>query len=454
MPLDNSSANEQSFIKNPHRTLVLLAFPVLVSLIAEPLTGLIDTAFVAQLGSEPLAALGVGAAALSSIFWAFNFLGIGTQTEVAQAFGRKAKRQAMDIGSLALVLALGGGLALIIVCFPALSTIARLMGAQDAVYDHAVAYMRLRLLGAPAILVTIAAFGILRGLQDMRSPLIIAVCVNALNILLDYLLIFGLGPIPAWGVRGAALASSISQWIGALGVVWIVYHQLGLSRRLYAKHIVKLLRIGRDLFLRTGFLTLFLLLTTRAATQMGPEAGAAHQAIRQFFIFAALFLDAFAVAGQSLVAYFKGANQFPVVKQVAWIVCLWSMITGTLLGVGMWLGKAFFIKWLVPDAAVSVFLVSWLVSASFQPLNALAFATDGIHWGTGDFGYLRNVMILVTLAGSAAVFRIGNPQPESLVKIWMITGVWVGLRAVFGLIRIWPGYGYYRKRERIRSVNN
>jgi MATE family multidrug resistance protein len=446
-----SSANEQAFRQQPHRTLILLAFPVLLSLIAEPLTGLIDTAFVAQLGSEPLAALGVGTAALSSIFWVFNFLGIGTQTEVAQALGRHENQKAADIGSLAILLALGGGMVLIVVCFPALPLISQLMGAQDAVHGHALAYMQLRLLGAPAVLVTIAAFGILRGLQDMRSPLIIAVGVNALNILLDYLLIFGAGPIPAWGVRGAALASSISQWLGAMCVLWMVHRQLGLSCRLHARDMLKLLRIGRDLFIRTGVLTAFLLLTTRAATQMGPEAGAAHQAIRQFFIFAALFLDAFAVAGQSLVAYFKGAEQFIVVKQVAWIVCLWSLLTGILLAAGMWAGRSFFVQWLVPDTAASVFLMSWLVSACFQPLNALAFATDGIHWGTGDFAYLRNMMLLATLAGGVAILSLKEMQPDNLVKIWMITGAWVGLRAVFGVIRIWPGYGYYRSGERVIS---
>ena len=177
-----------------------MSLPVLLSLVAEPLTGLVDTAFVARLGAESLAALGVGTVTLSGIFWAFNFLGIGTQTEVAQAHGRQEFNVAKEVGGSALVLAALIGLLLVIFGLPFVPHVSRVMGATGAVYDLSVQYMQIRLFGAPAVLLTIAAFGIFRGMQDMRTPFYVAIIINTLNSILDPLLIFGYGPFPRRGV--------------------------------------------------------------------------------------------------------------------------------------------------------------------------------------------------------------------------------------------------------------
>ena len=200
----------------------MLSFPVLLSLIAEPLTGLVDTAFVAGLGSTELAALGVGTAGLSSVFWIFNFLAIGTQTEVSRAYGRTQPEDATRITSLALTIGVGLGLALIVIFLPLAGAVSELLGAEGNVRDLAVDYINVRLFGAPAVLITMVGFGALRGLQDMRTPLIIAVSVNVANIALDGPLIYGLGPIPALGVGGAALASTLAQWAGAIWLLIIL----------------------------------------------------------------------------------------------------------------------------------------------------------------------------------------------------------------------------------------
>ena len=198
----------------PNRTLLSMVWPVLVAQATEPLVGVADTAFVSRLGADALAALGVGTATLTSAFWLFNFLGIGSQTKTAQAVGADHIAQARDIAAITLVLAaaLGGGLMLVLL--PFLRMITGLMGATGDMFDLAMSYMMIRLLGAPAVLIAMAGFGVLRGLQDMQTPFRIAVTINLLNIALDGLLIFGLGPIPGWGVTGAAIASAVSQWVG------------------------------------------------------------------------------------------------------------------------------------------------------------------------------------------------------------------------------------------------
>ena len=429
------------FLVRPHRTLLSLMLPVLLSLVAEPLTGLVDTAFVARLGAAPLAALGVGTMVLSSVFWIFNFLGIGTQTELSHALGRQDHSLAARMGSMAFGMGLVCGSLLAVLGIFASAPVARVMGATADVHRMASDYIQIRLIGAPAVLAMIAAFGCLRGLQDMRTPLWIAVGVNALNIFLDAVLIFGWGPIPALGVVGAAAASAASQWLGAMGAGFAVYRRLGLPDRLQLGEAKKLLQVGGELFVRTGLLTLFLLLTTRAATRIGPEAGAAHQAIRQFWVFANLFLDAFAVTAQSLVGYFIGSRQVVQARKVAHLACVWSLAAGTLLAFAMLFGRTSAAGLFVPESALALFMPAWLVAAAVQPISALSFVTDGIHWGTGDYRYLRNVVVLATGCGLTAIQLLDLSQSGSFTQIWLITAFWILIRGLLGVLRIWPGIG-------------
>ncbi len=429
------------FTQNPQRTLLFLSFPVLLSMTAEPLTALIDTAFVASLGSVALAALGVGATALSSLFWIFNFLSIGAQTEVAQADGKGEAEKAGGIAGLALSMGLGFGLLLILLILPNAEWIAFQMGASGGVQAEAVSYMQIRTYGAPAVLLMAVSFGVLRGLQDMRTPLWIALGMNALNILLDWLMIFGNGPFPVMGVAGSALASTISQWLGALVGIAIISAKLGLSFDFTFADVKRLLRVGGDLFIRTGLLTFFLAFTTRAATRIGADAGAAHQAIRQVFLFTALALDAFATTVQSLVGYFIGQDAMNWAKKVVWVGAKLSLWTGLFLGILMWFGRGTVIKFLVPATAISVFLPAWAISALSLPINAIAFLTDGAHWGTGDYRFLRNAMIAATLVGLVSVQIINPASPHALTWVWLAMAAWASTRAIFGWLRVNPGIG-------------
>ncbi len=449
MPREKEFENRQSkienpvhpFVKAPHRTMLALSLPTLFSLIAEPLTGLVDTAFIASLGAPHLAALGVGTIALSSIFWVFNFLSIGTQTEVAKAYGEGNTQRAQQLVGMGLVMAGGFGLVVATLVYPLTPAIATWMGATENVFTYTVTYINYRLLGGPAVLLTLVAFGALRGMQDMKIPLWIALVINALNIGLDALLIFGPGPVPALGIAGAALASVIAQWTGAGLALWQISKKIGFPSLLDRTDVKRLLVIGSDLFVRTGMLTLFLILTTRAATKIGADAGAAHQAIRQIWMFTALLLDAFAITGQSLIGFFIGAQAMQQARRVAFVACTWGLWTGVGLALFMWLGESWVIALLVPPSAAALFSSAWLLAAFFQPLNALTFATDGIHWGTGDFRFLRNAVATATIAGAALLLFVDMDAPDALFWVWLITGGWITIRALLGLLRIWPGIG-------------
>ena len=441
MKLSVEEAGNHPFVIRPHKTMVFLSVPIMISLIAEPLTGLADTAFVARLGTAPLAALGVGTVMLSSLFWVFNFLGIGTQTEVARNLGSGNTERARELCGLALVMGALFGVSLILLGLPLCRKAAELMGAQGAVQDGAQLYLSIRLFGLPALLLTTVSFGAMRGLQDMKTPLWIAVSVNAVNIVLDAIFIFGAGPIPPLGIAGAAWATVASHWLGAVWALLALKRNLGFPSRLHGRDARLLIVIGRDLVVRTGLLTTFLLLTTRAATRIGTDAGAAHQAIRQVWLLSALMLDAFAATAQSLVGYFLGARRVDMARRVAAVSCFWGLGTGMLIAAAMLAGEGAVARALVPLDAREAFAAAWLAAALFMPLNALSFATDGIHWGTSDYRFLRNAMATATLAGAVGLLFIDPASSRALTMVWIMTGVWIFIRTVLGMGRIWPGIG-------------
>ena len=441
MSRKSAVAHNRRFLRQPHRTLLSLSLPILLSLIAEPVTGLIDTGFVAQLGKVPLAALGVGSGAMSSLFWMFGFLGIATQTNVATAFGRRDLLAASKALSLALVI----GIVIIMFCgallLPGAGVVAELLGAEGQVLHLAREYVAWRMLGAPAVMITFIGFGALRGIQDMKTPLKIALCINGANIILDYALIFGVAFLPALGVAGAALASSLAQWLGACIMLRELNRRLGLTRAIKLREGIALLRVGRDLFIRTGSLIFFTLVATRVATQMGAEAGAAHQVIRQFWFFTALVMEAFATTAQSLIGYFCGSNQLREAKRVAATTTWWGLGVGAALGIALLLAEPLVRQGMVPPDAAAVFGAAWAVSALSMPLNALAFITDGIHKGASDYGYLRNAMIISTLCGLVGLGVIASDNAADFTKVWLVSALWIAIRSFWGVIRVFPGIG-------------
>jgi MATE family multidrug resistance protein len=163
--------------------------------------------------------------------------------------------------------------------------------------------------------------------------------------------------------------------------------------------------------------------------------------IRQFWVFTALLLDAFAISAQSLVGYFIGLGASDQARRVAGFTIFWSVMTGILLALMMLGGRDIVVTLLVPTSSVGVFLPAWWISALTQPINAVSFATDGIHWGSGDFRFLRNVVLAVSLISFVALGLIDPADPASLNWVWIVTAIWVGLRGVLGILRIWPGVG-------------
>lgn len=432
------------FVARPHLTVLAQSLPILGSLLAEPLTGLIDTAFIARLGAGALAALGVGTMVLSTVFWSFSFLGVATQTKVATLCGKEAlagspSRRASRLCLVAVLVALLMGVLAAAVGVVFSGSIARGMGAEGEVQDLTVDYLRWRFIGAPALLASFAAFGALRGAQDMRTPLLVAGGMNALNVALDPLLIFGMAGFPAMGVAGAALASAISQWVGAAWAIAAAFRRLGWPDALDLHPIRGLLSAGVHLVFRAVSLNAFLILGTRKATLIGVGAGAVHQVIRSVWFFNALFLDSFAILGQSLIAYFLGNADRSAGREVARVVCQWSLATGAALCAAMLVAEPWMLRLYIPASAAVLFAAPWRIAAACQPISGLTFGTDGVHFGTGDFRFLRNVVLAALVAGGAVIVWADASSPWALDAVWWSFMVWTSLRAIAGMLRVWPG---------------
>ena len=415
-------------LTSPHDDDILtLAVPALAGLAADPLVSLIDTAFVGQLGSVALGALGVNTSIFSMTFVVFNFLAYGTTPRVGRAVGNDNRAEAGRAVVRALVLAgLCGILALI-----ALQLLARpiliLMGASNDLMAPALNYLRIRALAGPAVLFITASHGAFRGYQDTRTPMIVTIGFNIINASLDPILIFVLD----WGVAGAAAATAIAQWLGALVFLGLLLgtrrDELGVELMWPSlRSLVPFLKVGRDLLLRTGSLVGSMTLATAVAARVGVTAVAAHQVAHQLWLFLALVVDALAVAAQALVSKHLGADDPETARAVSDRLFQWGFAVGVVLGLAFFLLRPVLPHFFTDDPdTVAALLDVYLFVALLQPLNGLVFVGDGIYMGAEAFPYLAKAMIGTALV-AAAVLALVLPMG------WGLTGVWWGIATLMG----------------------
>ena len=399
-----------------NRVILRLAIPALGTLAIDPLLTLIDTAFVARVGVDELAALGVDTAILGFVFFGFNFLAYATTPLVAQALGRGNTEEARRWVGDAVLLAVGLGLvaaALVEVLAP---WFVGLMGATEDVAGPAVSYLRIRGIATPAVLLVTAAHGAFRGYQDTRTPLLVALGINVVNLVLDPLLIF----VAGLGLEGAALGTVVAQWVGAIWFLVLIRRRRMADRPGPLKQaiptILSLARSGVLVAIRTGFLLAGLTIAAATATRLGPSEIAAHQVVMQVWLLAAMVADSFAIAAQALVGEAVGSGDSLRVDRLSTRLLAWGVATGVVILLAFVVGAPA-LRFLVEDPEVAALTISAAAVAGWMmPIGAPLFVADGIFFGLLAFG----TIILSTAAGAAVLITLitATPLGETLDGIW------------------------------------
>lgn len=417
-----------------NREILALAVPAFATLIAEPLLILADTFIIGHLGTADLGGLTLASSVLGLLVGLSVFLAYGTTSVVSRRLGAGDRSGALSGGIDGIVLGIVLGLLYAAVLIPTAPALLGLYGAAQDVTALGVTYLRIVALGLPAQLVILASTGVLRGLQDTRTPLRVVVTINVLNVALNVLLVYGLN----LGIGGAAAGTATSQWVGAALLSSAVLRgarSAGVPLRLRPRGVMVAAKLGGWLVIRNAALNLALLMTTLTATSLGTVALAAHQIINTLWTTVAFALDAFAIAAQALVGVRVGAGDTAGARRVLGRVLVWGvgfsvLVGGLLLLVRVPLSGAF-----SPDVAVQALVQETiLVLAVLAPIGAVAFQLDGVLIGAGDARFLALAGTAATLAYVPFVAAVWTHH-AGLSWLWAAYGAWLVARCLLLWLR-------------------
>ncbi|MFD8971917.1 MULTISPECIES: MATE family efflux transporter [Streptomyces] len=422
-------ATSKAVRRQHDREIVSLALPAFGALVAEPLFLIVDSAIVGHLGTPQLAGLAIAAALLSTAVSVFVFLAYATTAAVARRVGAgdlpAAIRQGMDGIWLALLL----GAAVVALTLPTAPWLIDVFGASDTAAPYAVTYLRISSLGIPAMLVVLAATGVLRGLQDTRTPLYVAIGGFAVNGALNVGLVYGAG----LGIAGSAWGTVIAQCGMAVAYLVVVVRgarRHGASLRPDPAGIRASAQAGAPLLVRTLSLRAVLMIATAVAARMGDAEVAAHQIILSLWSLMAFALDAIAIAGQAIVGRYLGASDAEGARQVCRRMVQWGVLSGVVLGALLIAARPLFVPLFTSDTTVQdTLLPALLVVALSQPISGVVFVLDGVLMGAGDGPYLAWAMLL-TLAVFAPVALLVPVLGGGLTALWWAMTLMMTVRMV------------------------
>jgi putative MATE family efflux protein len=393
------------------RQIVGVAVPAFFALITEPLMLLADTAIIGHLGTRELGGLAAASVVLGTVVGLCVFLAYGSTASVARHHGAGDERAAYHLAISSLWLAAGLGAVLGLLVAATRGPFADALSSSPEVAGFARDYLLVSALGVPAMLLVLAATGALRGVLDLRSPLIATIAANLLNVVLNLALVYGLD----WSVRGAAAGTVIAQWAAAVWLVTIVVRRARPARASWRPQVGQILaaaRQGVPLIVRTVTLRVAVVLAALVAADLGDVQLAAHQVAATIVAFLAFGLDAIAIAGQTLTGRALGAGT--------------GLVAGALVAaLAPWLPRLFTTDPAVQDALVPALLVV----AAIQPLSGVVFVLDGVLIGAGDGVYLA-VAGLAVLAIYVPLVALVGLTDGGFTWLWVTYGGFIAARLV------------------------
>jgi len=401
-----------------------LALPALGALVAEPLFLLTDTALVGHLGGVPLAGLGIASVVIQTVVGLLVFLAYATTPMVARRLGSGDLTGAVRAGIDGVWLALAVGALLVAVGVPLSGWVVGLFGAAPEVAAAATTYLSISLWGIPALLLTLAASGLLRGLQNTTTPLVVAGVGFAANAVLNAVFIYGFG----WGIAGSAIGTVVASWGMAAAYLVIIVRSARATGASLTPHVSGLgsaLRSGGWLLLRTASLRVAMLATVVVATDFGTSELATVQIALTVFSTLAFVLDALAIAGQAMIGHGLGASDLPRVRAITTRLLQFGVGGGALLGILIAaLSPVLPFVFTTDDTISGALTVLLLVMAFGIPLAGYVFVLDGVLIGAGDAKYLA-----LTGLVNLAVY---------LPLLWAVSG----LSGTAGIAWLWAAFGF------------
>lgn len=415
-----------------------LALPALGVLAAEPIYLLFDIAIVGRLGALSLAGLAIGGLILSVVSAQLTFLSYGTTARAARFYGAGDRAAAVGEGVQATWLALGMGVAIVaavqLAAVPIVSAIAGTKSGGGDIAGAALPWVRIAIFGVPAILISAAGNGWMRGVQDTMRPLRYVLVGFGVSAVLCPLLVYGWLGLPRLELAGSAIANVVGQWLAAILFCWALLAEkvpLRLDTSVLRAQVV----MGRDLVLRTLAFQACFVSAAAVAARFGAAAVAAHQVVLQLWNFLALVLDSLAIAAQSLVGAALGAGRTEHAKSVAWRVTVFSAIAAAVLAFVFAAGASVLPSLFTDDWSVLAEIgVPWWFMVAQLPVAGVVFALDGVLLGAGDAAFMRTATLVSALVGFLPLIWL------SLAFGWGLLGIWSGLSAFMVLRLVFVGW--------------
>ena len=420
------------------RRILALAIPALGTLAVEPLYVLADTAIVGHLGTASLGALALAGTVLNTVLWACNFLQWGTTARVAFLTGREDRPGAAASATQALWLGIALGTVLALGVAALARPLATALGGTGEIRDQAVTYLRISAIGMPAVLVAVVAQGHLRGLSDTKTPFVVVLVANILNVVLELLFVYAFH----WGIAGSAWGTVVAQLLAAawfLGIVGRLVSGAGARLRPVIAEMRYLLGAGGHLVVRTGALLAALVLATSVAARVGPTTLAAHQIAYQMFIFLALVMDALALSVQAIVGTQLGAADVDGARTTSRRALRLGFMAASVLCVAVIATSPLLPHVFTSDPhVVDKATVALIFLGLMQLPGAATFVFDGVLMGGSDFAYVKWVTLAslgVFLPFAAAVLawhELGIAVLWAGLLAWMVARAWLNWVRVRG----------------------
>ncbi|MCQ0110919.1 putative efflux protein, MATE family [Zhouia amylolytica] len=415
-----------------------LAIPAIIAGIAEPLISLTDIGVIGNVDENPveaLAAAGIVGSFLSAIIWIVAQTKTAISSIVSQHLGANRLHAVKTLVPQAILFNFLFSLAIYASTAWFATAIFKIYNADGLILNYAAEYYKIRALGYPLTLVTFAIFGVFRGLQNTLWAMKCSLTGALLNVLLDYALVYGIeGLIPAMHLKGAAIASVISQLVMLLMAFYFFFTKtpFGLKvKRSINPRMKDLLIMSANLFVRTAALNFAIYLANAYATDYGKNYIAAQSILMNIWLFFSFFIDGYANAGNAISGKLLGAKDYKKLWKLSKDISLYSTIIAVLLMIicGVFydqIGLIFNKETSVLTLFSSVF---WIVLL-MQPINAIAFMFDGMFKGMGEAAYLRNVLLAATFLGFWPTLLIADHFDLELYAIWISFVVWMLIRSI------------------------